>query len=167
MKRDKYDIVVEHILDHQAKSYRIAYSYVSEKEAALDIVQNAICRALENYRNLRNVEAVQSWYYRILVNEAIQYIRKQKREISCEPQNMKEEVYVEHAYEPGEEVYRKVCELPEQMKTVVMLHYFEQMTLKEIAEVTGANVNTVKTRLYTALKRLRTMVEIEDGKENG
>lgn len=160
MKKSKYDVIVEHILENQAKSYRIAYSYVPEKEAALDIVQNAICKALENYSSLRKEEAVKSWFYKILVNEAVQYIRKNRREISCEPEKIKEEVYVERAYEPGEEVYRKVCELPEQMRTVVLLHYFEQLTLKEIAEVTDTNLNTVKTRLYAALKRLKTMVEI-------
>lgn len=155
--KNKYDIVVEHILDNQEKSYRIAYSYVHEKEAALDIVQNAICKALESYQNLRNEEAVKTWYYRILVNEALQYIRKNKREISCEPEDMQEEIYVERAYEPDSGVYEMICGLPEQMQTIVMLHYFEQLTLKEISVVTGVNLNTVKSRMYAALERLKGM----------
>lgn len=155
--KNQYDMVVKHILENQEKSYRIAYSYVHEKEAALDIVQNAICKALESYRSLRNEDAIKTWYYRIIVNEALQYIRKYKREISCEPGEMQEGIYVERAYEPESGVYEMICKLPEQMQTVVMLHYFEQLTLKEISVVTGVNLNTVKSRMYAALAKLKGM----------
>lgn len=161
MKRDIYDILVEHIVANQDKYYRIAYCYVYDKDAALDIVQNAICKALENYDRVRNERAVKTWFYRIVINESLQYIRKNKREIVCEPSEMKEEAYYEAAYEPKLELYQKVCTLPEQMKSIVILHYFEQLTLKEIAEATGVNLNTVKSRLYTALRQLKCDVEVE------
>lgn len=161
MKRDIYDILVEHIVANQDKYYRIAYCYVYDKDAALDIVQNAICKALESYDRVRNERAVKTWFYRIVINESLQYIRKNKREIVCEPSKMKEEAYYEAAYEPKLELYQKVCTLPEQMKSIVILHYFEQLTLKEIAEATGVNLNTVKSRLYTALRQLKCDVEVE------
>lgn len=161
MKRDIYDILVEHIVANQDKYYRIAYCYVYDKDAALDIVQNAICKALESYDRVRNERAVKTWFYRIVINESLQYIRKNKREIVCEPSEMKEEAYYEAAYEPKFELYPKVCTLPEQMKSIVILHYFEQLTLKEIAEATGVNLNTVKSRLYTALRQLKCDVEVE------
>lgn len=161
MKRDIYDILVEHIVANQDKYYRIAYCYVYDKDAALDIVQNAICKALESYDRVRNERAVKTWFYRIVINESLQYIRKNKREIVCEPSKMKEEAYYEAAYEPQLELYHKVCTLPEQMKSIVILHYFEQLTLKEIAEATGVNLNTVKSRLYTALRQLKCDVEVE------
>ena len=47
MKQDIYDLTVEHILDNQEKAYRLAYSYVQDKDAALDVVQDAACQALE------------------------------------------------------------------------------------------------------------------------
>ena len=53
--------------------------------------------------------------------------------------------------------------LPQEMKLVVTLRFFEDMKLSEIAQVTGAGVNTVKTRLYRALAQLRlTMGEEEE-----
>lgn len=161
MKGDNYDVIVEHITANQEKYYRTAYCYVYEKEAALDIVQNAVCRALENYRSLKNKEAVRTWFYRILVNESLQYIRKHRREIASAPEDMKEEAYYEPAYEPDTEVYKKVCSLPEKMKTIIILHFFEQMTLQEVADTTGVNLNTVKTRMYAALRRLRNEMEVE------
>lgn len=159
--KETYDRLVEHILDNQNKFYRIAYCYVYQKDAALDIVQNAICKALENYQSLRNVNAVKTWFYRILINECLQYISKHKMEVLCEPAQLKEDLYYEDAYEPKLEVYEKVCNLPDQMMVIVILHYFEQMTIKEISQVTKVNINTVKTRLYAALQRLKKEMEVE------
>jgi RNA polymerase sigma-70 factor, ECF subfamily len=157
-----YDKLVEHILQNQNKFYRIAYCYVYQKEAALDIVQNAICRALENYSSLKNRNAIKTWFYRILINECLQYLNKYKREILCEPAELREDVYYEEAYEAKLEIYQKVCELPEHLKTVVILHYFEQLTLKEISQSIDVNLSTVKTRLYTALSRLKKEMEVEN-----
>ncbi|MDF2513852.1 MAG: polymerase, sigma subunit, SigV [Herbinix sp.] len=150
-----YDKLIEYILQNQNKFYRIAYCYVYQKEAAMDIVQNAICKALENYPGLRNENAIKTWFYRILINESLTYLRKVKREILCDPSEIREDIYFEEAYEPKLEVYQLVCNLPEQMKSIVILHYFEELTLKEISEALDVNLNTVKTRLYAALKRLK------------
>jgi RNA polymerase sigma-70 factor (ECF subfamily) len=154
-----YDKLIKHILQNQENFYRIAYCYVYQKEAALDIVQNAICKALENYSSLRNVNAIKTWFYRILINECLQYLNKHKREILCEPTELREDVYYEEAFETKLEIYQKVCELPEHLKTIVILHYFEQLTLKEISQSIEVNLSTVKTRLYTALNRLKREME--------
>lgn len=154
-----YDMVVNHILENQQKFYRIAYCYVNNKESALDIVQNAIVKALEASATLKNPDAVKTWFYRILVNEAITFIRKSKKEIVCEPTEMKEEIYYEPAYEGGLSLYMEIHTLPTDMQTVIMLHFFEQLTLKEIAQVTNTNLNTVKSRLYGALDKLKKVME--------
>lgn len=159
MNDTAYDKLMEHIINNQNNFYRIAYCYVYNKESALDIIQNAICKGLENYKSLKNDKAIKTWFYRILINECLQYLRKSKKEILCDPTDMKEEVYYEEAYEPKLEVYQMVCDLPEQMKTIVILHFYEQMTLKEISQTLDVNLNTVKTRLYAALKRLRNELE--------
>ena len=53
------------------------------------------------------------------------------------------------------DVYRAVSRLDPKLRTVVMLRFYEDMKLEEIARITGTNLNTVKSRLYTALGRLR------------
>lgn len=162
MAQDMYGTLTAYIIENQQRFYRVAYTYVQNRENALDVVQNAICKALENYGSLRNEKAMKTWFYRILVNESLSYLRRCKREIVCEPAELPEEVYEEPAYEAGLTLFREVEKLPESMKTVVTLHFFEELTLKEIAQVTGVNLNTVKTRLYSALKRLKYVVEEEE-----
>ena len=157
-----YDTLVAHIVENQKKFYRIAYCYVYQKEAALDVVQNSICKALENYQSLKNGKAVKAWFYRILMNECLQYINKHKREILYDSVQLREDTYIEEAFEPKADVYRLVCDLPEQMKSIVLLHYFEEMTLKEISVTLEMNLNTVKTRLYAAINRLKKEMEVEE-----
>ena len=68
MTGKNYDQIVEYILANQEKFYRLAYSYIKNQDGAMDAVQNAICRALEKSNSLRDINAVKTWFYRILVN---------------------------------------------------------------------------------------------------
>lgn len=154
MAQDIYDLTVTYILENQEKFYRLAYSYVRNQDSALDVVQNAICKGLEKCYDLRNPAAIKTWFYRIVVNEALQYLREHKREVISAQEEMPETVYIEPAYENEREVYEEVQKLAEPMRTIVVLHFYEELTLKQIAEITKTNLNTVKSRLYSALKKL-------------
>lgn len=161
MAQDIYDLTVAYILDNQEKFYRLAYSYVRNQDAAMDVVQNAIIKGLEKCYDLKNPAALKTWFYRIVVNEALQYLREYKKELISADEKMPETVYIEPAYEKDRSVYEQVQRLPEPMKTIVVLHFYEDLTLKQIAEITKTNLNTVKTRLYSALRKLeKNMKEI-------
>lgn len=151
---DVYDDIVQYIVRNQEQFYRVAYSYVRNRDDALDVVQNAICKALEHRNTLRNPKAVKSWFYRILVNEALNILRTAKRETPLEEPMMEKLTYVEPAYEQDQQAYALVARLPEAQRTVVILRFYEELTLWEIAEITGAKLSTVKTRLYSALEKL-------------
>lgn len=155
MREEIYERVVSYITDNQEKFYRFAYSYIKEREGALDIVQNAVCKALEKYPELRAPDKINAWFYRILVNEAHAYFKKQKREIATDDTQMPIQIYNETAFDKDDEVYDMVMKLPEKFKTVIVLRFFEDMSLEEISKVTSVNLSTVKTRLYAALRQLK------------
>lgn len=159
MAQDIYELTVSYIIENQEKFYRLAYSYVGNKEAALDVVQNAICRSLEKCHSIRNKEALKTWFYRIVVNEALQYLRKHQREVLKEHEMIPQQIYHEPAYDKDRELYERVQKLSEPWRTIIILHFYEDLTIKQIASVTGTNENTVKTRLYGALKKLRKEFE--------
>lgn len=163
-KKALYDSLVKHIVENQNQFYRAAYYYVKNREAALDVVQNAICKGLENYEKLQSKEAMASWFYRIVINESLMYLRKEKKYIAWDESDndLLEGSYEEPAYEPKLEVISKISELPIEMQVVIQLHFFEEKTLKEIAEITDTNLNTVKSRLYAACKKLGKELEKED-----
>lgn len=124
----------------------------------MDMVQNSFIKALEQFHTLRNPKAAKTWFYRILTNECLQALKKAKRENITEPDQIQDEIYLEKAYEPGLELYETVRKLPEETQTIIFLHYYEEYTLKEISQITGTNLSTVKSRLYAGLKKLKEYI---------
>ena len=94
MKQELYGKITAYIIENQNKFYRLAYSYVRNREDALDVVQNAVCRALEHYQTLRSQEAVRTWFYRILVNECLMFLRSRKQTF-VEDEKLEETSYEE------------------------------------------------------------------------
>ena len=153
MKEELREQIVSYLLENQDKFYRLAFSYVHNADAALDIVQNAIVKALEHYTSIRNADYVKTWFYRVLVNECLTALQKGKREYSYEPEDL------QRIQDTPVEIYEQVQKLPEKMKTVVVLRFYEDFSLAEIAKVTGAKLSTVKYRLYSALKQIKMTYE--------
>ena len=161
MKQDLYQEIVAYIIENQNKFYRLAYSYLKNREEALDAVQTAVCRALEKQDSLLEPDALRAWFYRILINVCTDTLRRQKRVTLLPPEELDEGSY-EDPLPADELLQRRVEELPLELQTVIKLRFYEELSLKEISEATGWNLNTVKTRLYTALKKLRVSLEGEE-----
>ena len=150
--------LTDYLVTDQARFYRLAYSYLKNREEALDAVQSAVCRALEKQDSLHEPDALRAWFYRILINVCTDTLRRQKRITLLPPEELDEGSY-EDPLPADELLQRRVEELPLELQTVIRLRFYEELSLREISEATGWNLNTVKTRLYTALKKLRVSLE--------
>ncbi len=162
MKRDLYDKLTAYIIENQNKFYRLAFSYMHNQEDALDVVQNAVCRALEHSGELRNADAMKTWFYRILVNESLLFLRKNKRFVLDEDGADREIVYEEPGFEIQDSLYEQISRLDEDVQSVIKLHYYEEMTLREISQVMEMNLNTVKAKMYRGLKALKVVMQEVD-----
>lgn len=151
--------LIQFLLENQNKFYRYAFTYVHHRETAMDMVQNSFLKALEQIYTLRNPSAMKTWFYRILTNECLQALKKAGREDLVEPSDIQDEIYLEKAFEADVELYEAVRQLAPETQTIIFLHYYEEYTLKEISKITGYNLNTVKSRLYAGLKKLKTIVK--------
>lgn len=162
MTRDeKFKLVEKYIVENQHAYYRLAFSYVKNKENALDIVQEAIFKALRSIDKLDEVNYIRTWLYRIVVNTAIDFIRKHQRVSIMEDDILEGHLPVMENEMSDLDLQEAVDQLPPTYKTIIILRFFEDLKLEEIAEITGDNLNTVKTRLYAALRKLR----VEMGEE--
>ena len=153
----KEETLTSFLIETQARSYRLAYSVLHNRDESLDAVQTAVCRALEHQDSLRDPGAVKTWFTRILMNACNDLLRQRSRVVPF-PENG-EEPFGEDPEPSDETLARRVDALPREMGTVIKLRFYEELTLKVIGEVTGQNVNTVKSRLYAGLKRLRVAME--------
>ena len=146
--------------ENQHKFYRLAYSYVKNRDEALDLVQEAVVRALQKLSALRQPEYMKTWFYRILVNECLMYLRKRKIvNLPYEDELLSESVSTDLS---SLEMLSCIEKLEPKLKTVVFLRFYEDMKLEEIANVTETNLSTVKSRLYRALKLLRLEIFEEE-----
>lgn len=161
MKQDLYDYIVAYIVENQNKIYRLAYSYVRNREDALDVVQNAVCKALENYGGIRNEGAISTWFYRILVNESLLFIKERKR-MTLGETDQEEAHYEEKGFEIQDDLYDSINRLDGDTQTIIKLRFFEELSLKEIAQITEMNLNTVKARLYRGLRQLKVNIQEVD-----
>ena len=159
-----YDELIHYLKDNQSHFYRLAYSYTRNQEDALDIVQNAVCRSLEKYPDLKNPKYMKTWFYRILVNESLTFLRKNKQSLQAVSIEDAFDLtsYTDHYSLDEISIFKEVEKLPEELKTIIILRFYEEMSLKEIAKITSLNLSTVKSRLYKGLRDLKFIINEEE-----
>ena len=149
--------VEDQILDNYEAMYRLAYSYVRNEEDALDIVQESVYKAIKNAGKVQQEAYIRTWIWRIVMNTAVDLIRSRKNETGLEEagETGKEDTYQD--FDTLEAL--KILEPRE--KAVIVLRFFEDQKLEDIARTLQENTNTVNTILYRSLKKLR--VELTEG----
>jgi len=151
------DAVISEILTTEyAMFYRIAFSYVRSEADALDIVQESAYKAIYHANKLKRQEFAKTWICRIVINEAVSFLRKRTKE-QTEP------ILAEVAAGEKEDMtdLRNALEkLSPEEKTGIILRFFEDMKLEEVAAVCKESVSTVKSRLYRTLKKLKLDLEV-------
>ena len=143
--------VEEEILQSYQSLYRLAYTYVKNPDDAMDVVQESVYKAIQNASGVRSRGAVKGWLCRIVINTSLDLLRSRTREVLVDqvPETGREDTYEDL------DTLRALDQLGERERTVVVLRFFEDMKLQDIALATGENLNTVKTILYRSLKKLR------------
>lgn len=153
-KKNKEEVFKNYIVENKDSFYRMAYSYTKNEDDALDVVQEAICKGLSKINELKDINYIKPWFYKILTNNAIDYIRKNKKYIVLDNEDISNSSTYNDTYKDID-LHRALDLLHDDYKTIVILRYFEDMKIQEIADILDENVNTVKTRLYSALKKLK------------
>lgn len=156
-QEEQLEVIKEYLQCYQKEFYRLAYSYTKNSEDALDIVQEAVYKAIRNSHKLKNIEHIKTWMYRILVNESINLIRKRKRTAFAEPDLMNIP-YEDKDITQSITLYNAIQQLEPNQKIAIILRFFEDMKLDEIAYITQSNLSTVKSRLYKSLDILRKII---------
>lgn len=146
--------VEDFIIKNQNRLYKIAYIYVKNKDDALDIVSESIVKTYKNMDRVIKVDSIEKYIVRIVINTAVDFIRKNSK-IKLE------EVVDISSADSITDINYLVDSLSDDLKTVIILKYFEKYKIREIAEILNIPESKVKNRLHKALKVLR--IEIEEG----
>ncbi len=156
----------------ERKIFALCYGMLSREEDARDAAQETFISAYRNLSNFRGEAKVSSWLHRIAVNQCLTKQRRSKvrSESSLEDESSANEAAFAS---PGQlnpartaeqnerilSVRTAVNSLPAELKQVIVMKEFEELTFQEISEALELPLSTVKSRLYTALKQLRLKLE--------
>lgn len=157
------------------KSYYVALKYMKQEEEAADVLQDAYIKAFQNLDQLQEPDKFPGWFSKIVASKALDELRKKKAVLFSQMQTedseevSMEELLVDERVEnrpelamDREETSRLVQEmiagLSDEQRMCVMMFYIEQMSVKNIAEVTGVSENTVKSRLKYGRKNIEEKV---------
>ena len=167
-----HDAFGELVRRWERRIYALTYGILGREEDARDATQETFIAAYRNLGGFRGDAKVSSWLHRIAVNQCITRQRRVKvrGETSLEGEA---EVYGAQFAAPAHEsparivegrerttaVRRAVATLPAELREVLLMKEFEELTFQEIADALGVPLSTVKSRLYTALKQLRLRLE--------
>ena len=156
------EVFIQLIREQKERFYLLAYSYTKNEQDALDVVQDSIQKAMLSLDRLEHVNYMKSWFYKIVVRTAIDFLRKHNRlqitdndtlqYLTPAQEDVYEDVDLEHALEA----------LPQMYREVVILHYFEDLKLADVADILDIKLSTAKSRLYKALKLLK--IQLQDVK---
>lgn len=153
------DYVTKFIIENREGYYRLAYTYVKNQQDALDIVQEAICKALESQHKLKNPDGIKSWFYKIVVHTALDFLRKSNKIVLTEDEILEDIGGSSFDNYEDTDLMSALDRLSDENKTIVVLRYFESMKLQDIASIMNIPESTVKTKLYSSLKKLRIELE--------
>ncbi|QDP39500.1 sigma-70 family RNA polymerase sigma factor [Radiobacillus deserti] len=151
------------IQENKSTLYRTAFAYTKNEHDAIDIVQEAVYKAYISLGKLKEPDYFHTWLTRILINCAIDFLRKKKRVIPFDeplPESVTSNGVLEQKpVEDTMDLLQAVANLNEKYKTVIILKYYRDLPLKQIAEILDCPIGTVKSRLNMALKKLRINLE--------
>ena len=153
---EKEALVHECLVKNYEKYYRMAYSYVFCEQDAMDIVQEGAYRAILKSDLLKQPEYVDTWICKIVINEALRFLKKNKL-ASVDMESLPEQGKEDEVEDI--DLQRALDKLDEQERAIVVLRYFEEEKLENIGKTMNLNVNTVKSRLYRAMDKLKKYLE--------
>lgn len=144
---------------HKIYLYKIAYSYVKDENKALDIMQECAYKGFLNVHRLKNPNIFKTWITKILINVAIDYLKKDSKIIYLDSDSSIPCDNEEISLEEKMDLYDAIDTLKDKYKTVIILRYFNNMSIDDIANTMEIPINTVKSHLRRAKESLSKILK--------
>ena len=176
LRRGDLDALSELISRYQNRLYRYLLRMVRQPSEAEDLFQQTWVRVVEKIRSFDPSRSFEAWLFTLARNLAIDHLRRVRPESLDEPTSdnalassvadrltSKEPAPFDRAFasERASHIATAMAELPVIYREVLALRFEEEMKIEEIAQVVGAPLSTIKTRLRRSLEQLRRNLETQ------
>ena len=136
--------------------YNFIVRLIGDRDEAMDLSQDCFMKAYRELRTLKDRDRFSSWLYRIAHNACLSRLRKNhgKTWVELDPEAGQAGAPVENRLA----VEKALGQLPPDQREVVILKVFQDLKFEEIAMIQDAPISTVKSRLYMAFDKLRSIL---------
>lgn len=148
--------------------FTLAMKILKNNEEAEEVSQDVFVKVYQVLQTFKGDSKFSTWVYKIAYYRSLDYLKKQKRNLNTSSIDTEVEYHLPsientldrlEAEERKKTIKRAIDGLPENDAVVITLHYFEELSLKEIADIMGIEANTVKVRLFRSRKRLAELLK--------
>ncbi len=174
-KKGNFDLFDEFYEQVKRPCFYNIYSLIKNHDLSEDLLQETFVTVYLHRGELKNPMGIEKWIRKILVRKAVKLLKRKKQESSLEALLEDEETASKERLledlqgvspqeraiqgEQQRQMMKLIAGLPVKLRTVVVLYYYEDCSIREIAEATGSLAGTVKSRLYQARKLIREGLE--------
>lgn len=159
----------ELMAQHESRMYAVTLRMCANREDAQDCLQDAMLRIYRAIGSFKGQSAFSTWIYRITMNTCLDELRRRKSRSASSLDTLLEsgwspadedDVPERHAIasEQRRTIDQAISQLPEDMRAAVVLRDIQGFTYDEIADMLGANIGTVKSRISRGRERLRQIL---------
>ncbi|MGD6855054.1 sigma-70 family RNA polymerase sigma factor [Bacillus infantis] len=143
------------------KLYKMAYLYMKNEADALEAFQETVYKALVSIQQLREEQYFSTWLARILINTCKDLLKKKSRVIPMEREVLEDRTSPYMPEDDSSELLELIKGLDEKYKTVLMLRYYRDYSVRQIAELLECPEGTVKTNIHRGIGQLREKMKEE------
>jgi RNA polymerase sigma-70 factor (ECF subfamily) len=148
------------VVKYQDKILYLIYDYIDDYESAKDLAQEVFMKAFQSINTFKGDSKFSTWLYRIAVNKTIDYKRKRSLQLRPDLDSQVDDVSskIEKRVENDDikgSVEQYLTKLSAQQQTAIILRYFHDASIREIAETMDCKENTVRIHLLRALEKIK------------
>ena len=167
MKEEDKEIFINNINKNRVKMYKTAIAILKNEEDANDAIQEALYSAYKNYDSLREKSYFTTWIIRILINKCYDIINKNQKIAYIDDSITENTTGVEDSYKVESELDWILNRIDKDLKEVVVLYYYDDLPINEIADMLQIPKGTVKSRLSRAREQIKIILNEKEGEFNG
>jgi RNA polymerase sigma-70 factor (ECF subfamily) len=164
------DAIETFVRHYEADVFRLALSIVGDRIEAGEITQETFLSALRSFRSYQEKNSLKAWLYTIALNHSRSHLRKRKllerlqtaltfafQNEGHQQKSSPEDALIQDEKESA--LWDELNKLDERHRTVIVLRYFHELSISEIAEILAVNEGTIHSRLHNAREKLKKSLE--------
>ena len=160
--REKEQEFLNRIESHKGILYKVSKMYMDNSDDQQDLFQEIVCQLWKSYESFRNESQFSTWMYRVAVNTAIVFFRKEKRKVDryeIASENVKDDEGDSHIKESQLDHFYKAVQKLEKIDKAIIFYQLEGFSHKEIGENLGISEGNARVKLNRAKEKLKEIIK--------